>query len=85
MFEYKINSGIPAYEITEFFQALAVTSDEKKRIFVGDGWEVRLVELPDDIHRSIIIPRTMVIFRGEQDPCEKLIEIYRKTLMRGGG
>lgn len=84
MFEYKINSGIPEEELRLYFMDAALSYNEDERIFYGDGWEVRLFVLPDAIHRSIIIPRTMIRFRGEEVKCESLIHSFRKAFMRGG-
>ncbi len=84
MFEYEINSGIPEEELRSYFMNAALSYNEDERIFYGDGWEVRLLALPDAIHRSIIIPRTMIRFRGEKVICEFLIHSFRKAFMRGG-
>lgn len=84
MFEYEINSGIPAEEILSYFTDAALRCNKVEKVFYGDGWEVRLFVLPDAIHRSIVIPRTMIRFRGEEVQCEFLIHSFRKTFMRGG-
>ena len=84
MFEYEINSGIPAIEIFSYFTEAALRCNKIEQIFYGDGWEVRLFVLPDAIHYSIVIPRTMIRFRGEKKNCERLIESYRRAFMRGG-
>jgi hypothetical protein len=84
MFEYEINSGIPEAEILSYFSDAALRCKKIERIFFGDGWEVRLLVLPYAIHRSIIIPRTLIQFRGEKAKCESLIHSFRKAFMRGG-
>lgn len=84
MFEYEINSGISEEELRLYFMDAALSYKETERIFYGDGWEVRLLALPDAIHRSIIIPRTLIRFRGEKVKCESLIFFFRKAFMRGG-
>lgn len=84
MFEFEINSGIPISEIISYFSDQASSMNLREKSFCGDGWEVRLVMLPDAIHHSIIIPRTAIRFTGEKESCEELIASYRKTFMRGG-
>lgn len=84
MFEYEINSGIPRQELCLYFKDEALSYHEDEQIYYGDGWEVRLLVLPDAIHRSIIIPRTLIQFRGEKVKCEMFIHSYRRAFMRGG-
>jgi hypothetical protein len=84
MFEYEINSGIPVAEIFSYFSEAALRCNETEQAFYGDGWEVRLLVMPDVIHCSIIMPRTLIQFRGGKVECEALIHSYRRAFMRGG-
>ncbi|BES65047.1 hypothetical protein SANA_14860 [Gottschalkiaceae bacterium SANA] len=84
MFEYEITSGIPKTEIFSYFSEAALRCNKNEQVFYGDGWEVRLFAMPDAIHCSIIMPRTLIQFRGGKKECEALIHSYRRAFMRGG-
>lgn len=84
MVTYKINSGFSIEELTPYFMRAATTFHKEKLEFYGDGWEVRLIEMPDAIHHSIVLPRTRIEFRGSRESCDALIASYRKAFMRGG-
>ena len=84
MCTYDIYSGTPAKEIIISFTRLEAAVHREKNKFYGDGWEVRLTLMPDSIHRSIIIPRTIIEFSGDRKKCEALIVSYRRAFMRGG-
>ncbi len=84
MFAYEINSGFSMDELIPYFMRVATTFHREKREFYGDGWKVRLIQMPDAIHHSIVLPSTRIEFFGEKDACAKVIDAYRKAFMRGG-
>jgi|GEM_PF-3330514 len=84
MFTYRIDSGFSLDELIPYFIRMATTFHKEELEFYGDGWEVRLIEKPDAIHHSIILPRTLIEFSGKEEACQRLIESYRKAFMRGG-
>ena len=83
-FEMTIDSGININEIIPFFKKMA-TEIVDERIFIGENWTVEIDALKDRVHGVIRIPRTHILFYGDQEACEALIEDYRKQFMRGGG
>ncbi|QUH26855.1 hypothetical protein [Serpentinicella alkaliphila] len=84
MFSYEIISGIEMKEMIEYFKLISKVQKEEHR-FVGDGWTVELTPLPRSSNQRLNIPRTKVMFYGNETVCRDIIMKYRYKFMRGGG
>lgn len=82
MKEVVIDSGIPFYEIKNYFEKRAKPSDGKR--FLGDRWAVSLEALEDPGYKNLKIPKTRLIFQGEADAVDTAVKRYRRAFLRGG-
>lgn len=83
-YKYEIISGINYNEIKEYFESIS-DDKEKNCVFIGNGWKVSLMQLPENLYGNIKIPCTRVMFFGDEKTCKDVIYKYRKRFMRGGG
>ena len=80
----KIISGTMPKYILEYFNSLTANNDSNKR-FWTDEWEVIV---GDDLNKkkgSIYIPAIEIIFKAEENICDRLLEDFRKKFMTAGG
>lgn len=83
MFRYEIDSGIAYNEIIDYFKDFANRVAEGE--FLGKDWRLVVNRREDRKHHAITLPRTQLVFSGEENVVLKVIEAYRKNFMRGGG
>lgn len=83
MFSYEIISGIEMKEMIEYF-ILISKARRDEYTFEGDGWIVELTPLPST-NQILNIPRTRVMFFGNETICKDIIMKYRLKFLRGGG
>ena len=84
MFSYEILSGIEMREMIEYFK-LVSRAQKDEHTFEGDGWTVELIPLPISSNQRLNIPRSKVLFYGNETICKEIIMKYRYKFMRGGG
>lgn len=78
-----IDSGIPYNQIQEYFEKEATALSSKK--YRGEGWEVELESLPPGGYKNLPIPRTRLMFTGDDRGVEEGVRRYRRAFLRGGG
>lgn len=84
MFFYEIISGIELKEMIEYFRLIS-EGQRDEYFFEGDGWTVELIPLPKSTNQRLNIPRTRVLFSGNETVCQDIIKKYRHKFLRGGG
>ena len=84
MFSYEIISGIEMKEMIAYFE-LVSRAQKDEYTFEGYGWTVELTPLPRSSNQRLNIPRTKVLFYGNETNCKEIIMKYRYKFMRGGG
>jgi len=82
-FRYEIISGTPIKDIRKFFLSQCDCKGEEE--FRGVGWRVKLIEQKPKIHGVILIPRTRIVFQGDEKSCEKIIGSFRMRFLSAGG
>lgn len=83
-FEYKIISGIYPKYIIEYFNDICTESIGNRK-FIGDGWEVELIDNEPIIKRTISLPSTNIVFTGNKKICLEEIYKYRMKFLSAGG
>ena len=79
----QINSGIERARILQWLeQELGVTAVQRN-VYMLDGCTIILQPLPPGVLPNI--PRTLVIFSGEDDACQKYQQQFRLRFLSAGG
>jgi hypothetical protein len=78
-----INSGIHIKYLREYFAGIAdhYSGDE---YFCGQVL-IRLLPLDNQVHGTIALPRTEIVFSGMADDVEKQMHLYRMAFLSAGG
>ncbi len=82
MKEVVILSGIPYHEIKDYFEKAAKPLCLEK--YLGEKWEVALETSKDREYKNIRIPRTRIVFKGEEEAVDTAVQRYRRAFLRGG-
>lgn len=82
MKEVIIDSGIPCYEIEGYFEKVAKPLQPGE--YVGVQWEVAVNKLKDQGYKHMRIPRTQLVFKGEDEAVDRAVQQYRRAFLRGG-
>lgn len=82
MKEVIIDSGIPCYEIEDYFEKEATPLHAGK--YVGANWEVSVERRKDQGYKHMRIPRTRLVFKGEEGAVDRAVQNYRRAFLRGG-
>lgn len=82
MKEVRIHSGIPCYEIEDYFEQVANLLYPGK--YIGEKWEVEVKILEEQGFKSFRIPRTCLVFTGEEEAVNTAVHQYRRRFLRGG-
>lgn len=82
MKEVVIHSGIPHHEIKDYFEKAATPLPSGK--YAGANWEVAVDQLTDQGYKNLRIPRTLLVFQGEEEAVDRAVKQYRRAFLRGG-
>lgn len=78
-----INSGIHIKYLREYFAGIAdhYSGDE----YYGERIHIQLRPLDDQVHGTIALPRTEIVFSGMADDVERQMHLYRMAFLSAGG
>lgn len=82
MKEVVIDSGIPSHEIKKYFKKRTRIYGDNR--FIGEGWEVAMEILGDQGYKNLPLPRTRLVFKGEEKSVILAVQEYRRAFLRGG-
>ncbi|NBG88582.1 hypothetical protein [Isachenkonia alkalipeptolytica] len=82
MKEVVIYSGIPYYEIKDYFEKAAMWLSPEK--YLGEQWQVELEVLEDQGYKNLPIPQTRLTFTGKAEAVDRAVHKYRRAFLRGG-
>ncbi|MBE0451372.1 MAG: hypothetical protein IBX70_11055 [Clostridia bacterium] len=78
-----INSGIHIKYLRDYFSGIA-DHQSGDDYFCGQVL-IRLLPLDDQVHGTIALPRTEIVFSGTADDVERQIYKYRMAFLSAGG
>lgn len=81
--EKLLMGGIPSWEIKAYFASIGGKSKDDS-LFVGPDWEVMIRPEMTPLG-SMVIERTEVIFRVNEEKLEKMLADFRLKFLRAGG
>lgn len=76
--------GISKRLAREYLEHLGGEADGEDRIG-GEGWEASLSEETVEVGASLSLTEVTVVFEGEEEVLEPLIEDFERKAMRAGG
>ena len=59
--------------------------DETERVVVGDGWTARLTATERSVGPSLSLTEVSVVFEGDAEEVDDVVERFSRKAMRAGG
>ena len=79
----QIISGIHLHYLRDYF--LSIASSHKDNDYYGEHWHIQLIPQEDQIHGILTLPRTYIIFEGNEDIIKYQVNAYRMMFLSAGG